>query len=106
MQPNTITVDQDYERVLHIGTVAFSYYKVQRSAPTEQDYAEWLALLPELMRNRYQTQGFEEGRTSIDFCRYFIMLRKREMAAYMQKHLSPEDYKLWLDKKDQPSKPW
>ncbi|AHM61095.1 hypothetical protein D770_14205 [Flammeovirgaceae bacterium 311] len=106
MQPNTISIDQDYKRVLHIGTVALSYYQFQRSAPTEQDYAEWLSLLPELMRNRYKTQGFENAKTSIDFCRYFIMLRKREMAAYMQKNLCPEDYQLWLEKKDTPSNPW
>ena len=102
MQPKTTVVDQDYKRVLHIGEIAFSYYQVQRTKPTKQDYDEWLTLLPELLKSRYKEIGFENGSTTIDFRRYFLELVKREMVGYMQKNLSSEDFALWLEKKDLP----
>ena len=103
MRKAAFLVDEEYMKILHIGEVAFSYYQIQRSTPSEQDYAEWVALLPDLLRSRYEQLGFEGGKNTMDFRSYFIALRNREMVAYMQENLSPEDFSLWLEKRDAPS---
>ena len=103
MQNAALLNDEEYMKILHIGEVAFSYYKIQRSAPSKQDYTEWLALLPTLVRSRYEALGFESGKDTMDFRSYFIDLRNREMKAYMERNLSAEDFCFWLEKRDTPS---
>ncbi len=106
LQANTLIVDEDFQRILHIGEVAFSYYQVQRTSPTEQDYDAWLASLPEIIRKQYQLLGYERGKHSMDFRRYFMAIRQQDMYIYMEEHLTPEDFRLWLEHKDQPSNLW
>ena len=102
MQNLSFNLSKDYMRDLHIGEVAFSYYQLQRSSPTEQDFQEWLSSLPLLLRNSYQTLAFEEGMNRLDFRRFFLELRKKEMQAYMQENLSTEDYMRWEQMRDTP----
>ncbi|WP_224995366.1 hypothetical protein [Cesiribacter sp. SM1] len=106
MQANTLIADVDFQRILHIGEVAFSYYQVQRSSPSEQDYEGWLNSLPEIISRQYQLLGYERGKHSIDFRRYFMAIRQQDMFNYMEENLSREDFKLWLERKDQPANLW
>lgn len=103
MENARLYVDNDLMRTLHIGEVAFSYYKVQRDAPTEQDYSEWLTLLPELLSSRFSAMGFEEAKNTREFRGYFLELRDREMKKYMQENLSPDDYSHWLESRNRPA---
>ncbi len=95
--------DYDLMRTLHIGEVAFSFYKIQRPAPTEQDYAIWLTRLPETLRSRYSAMGFEDAKNSLDFRRYFLELRDKDMKTYMQANLNAEEYKEWLESRNKPA---
>lgn len=100
---NTAPVDEILARTLHIGEVAFSYYQVQRSAPTEQDYANWLSQLPDNVRSGFEMLGFTGCKNAEDLRRYFLFVRDEEMKQYMQQNLSPEDYAFWLELRKTPA---
>lgn len=103
MQQLNLQIDEDYVRILHIGEVALSYYKVQRSAPTEQDYNEWLSLLLPHISKHYKTLKFEDGRHTLDFLRHFMVVRDGEMKAYMQRNLNQQDFTLWMERRNHSS---
>lgn len=103
MQHLNLHFDEDYSRVLHIGEVALLYYKEQRTAPNEHDYAEWLSLLPAHISKHYKAVGFNDGRHTLDFLRHFMVVRDREKKAFMQRNLNQQDFTLWLERRNHPS---
>jgi hypothetical protein len=102
MNNQSLELTNEYLRALHIGEVAFAYYQVRRSAPSEQDYHNWANALPDALKNHYQTVGFADGRNNLDFRRYFLQIRNKEMIAYMETNLSTEDFILWQEMRDRP----
>lgn len=102
MQNPSFLPNEDYLRALHIGEVAFSYYQIQRSAPTEQDYKNWISMLPLGISKHYQTVSFEDGKDALDFRRYFLQIRFEEMKTYMEENLSAADFTLWQEMRDTP----
>lgn len=100
--PAILAEQDDYQRVLHIGEVAFTFYQLQRTAPTEADYRLWLDQLPEDQKSYYQTLGFCTCRNEADFKRFFRLLLKNEMYQFMQQNLPKEDFELWQLKRHTP----
>ncbi|EMR04693.1 hypothetical protein [Cesiribacter andamanensis] len=101
MKKSDSVVEKDI--ALQIGEVAFSYYQVQRAAPDQEDFLEWIGSLPEPARSRYLAKGFAASRNDLAFLDFFRQIRDREMKMYMQERLSKEDYLLWLTHRHRPS---
>lgn len=83
--------------MFRIGNAASEYHKQAQKEyqPTQQDYEEWLAGLPENIRLAMRAKGFENCRTNSPFTRFVLERRDVGLDEWMKEHLSDEDYTFW-----------
>lgn len=83
------------------GNAAYRYHQLaQAHEPTEadcrpDDFTDWLAGLPASMRWKMAAKGFAQCKTMLPFTRFVNERRDIGMDAWMQEHLSEEDYRFW-----------
>ncbi len=87
----------EMERTLRIGIVASQYHKGDgiKFEPTQQDWEDWLAGLPEREAILFRKEGFEKGILAFPFRRFYMELNDLGLEEYMKEHLSTEDLVIW-----------
>jgi hypothetical protein len=86
-----------HARIFRVGNAAFCYHQQASSAAPNDEtlkiyFAEWLAGLPDNIRQTMSGRGFEECKSILSFMRYVNERNDIGMSEWMKAHLSPEDY--------------
>ena len=79
------------------GNAAYIYHTETRETviPTEADFNDWLAGLPDNVRKEMEVKGFEECKTMLPFTRHVMERNDIGMEEWMKKHLTKEEYGFW-----------
>lgn len=79
-----------YALMFNYGNAAFLYHQVE---PTQEEYEEWLEILPEKVRNTFTEKGYEKSKSTLALKRFTNEMKDIGLEAYIQNLLKPEDYK-------------
>jgi len=77
------------------GNAAYRYYQSQEAEPTKDDFADWLAGLPDSIRQFHTVKGFEKSKRVLGLRRHAAERSDLGLEAYMKESVSPEDYAEW-----------
>lgn len=81
-----------HELLFTYGNITYRYHRdAGRLDPIEEDFKEWLQGLPENIRNKMQTDGFEACKKVLSFTRYIMEKNEIGIEEYIQLHMDPED---------------
>lgn len=84
---------EEHARIFRFGNAAYIYHQEAADLePTETDFEEWLAGLPENIRKGMREKGFESCKNVLSFSRYVLEKNDMGMKEWMKNHLSDEDY--------------
>lgn len=82
-----------HQLLFSYGNVAYRYHsQAHRFTPTEQDWADYLEGCPEGFRQVMEGKGFEQGRCTLHFTRYFNEKNEGGKEQYLRRHMAPKDY--------------
>jgi hypothetical protein len=82
---------------IRTGNVSCHYYKEQEAEPTEEDFEEWLKILPENIGLSFRKDGYEKSKGAIPLRRHTAERNDMGLTAYMKAALSEEDYIRWCE---------
>lgn len=87
-----------HELLFTVGNITYIYHnQAKEFKPTEQDYTEWLAGLPDTIRKGMQAKGFEGCKGVLSFTRYVMEKNDIGLDKFIKLNLEPEEYKRYLE---------
>lgn len=72
------------------------YYRELEAEPTEEDFEEWISILPEALAEQFRRDGYEKSKGALPLCRHTAERNDMGMSEYMRRALSTEDYDRWM----------
>ena len=82
-----------HELLFTHGNLTYRYHnEAKEFNPTETDFKEWLAGLPENISQDMQQKGFEACKGMLSFTRYVNEKNDVGMDEYVRERMGPEDY--------------
>ncbi|TAE39229.1 MAG: hypothetical protein EAZ70_06915 [Runella slithyformis] len=82
------------------GNIVYRYMNLSRGEATVDDFEDWLAGLPDKVRNRFRADGFEVAKSVLAFQRHVLERRDVGMDEYVKKWLRPADWEKWNEFKE------
>lgn len=81
-----------HELIFKIGNATFRYHELAKTyQPTEADWKEWIAGLPDPVQSAMREKGFDDCRTILSFTRYVNEKNDVGLDAYLKENISPKD---------------
>lgn len=88
---------EKHRQAFRIGNACYIYHQsAEKLEPTKEDFKEWLEGLPTQPRKDFERKGFENCLGVLSFTRYVNEKNDIGLDTWLQKHLSQEDYKMWI----------
>jgi hypothetical protein len=82
----------DQARLLRLGNAAFRYQQQAQGTITEDDFTDWLAGLPDKMRQAMEREGFEKNKTTLALRRHALERRDMGYDEFVKALVSAEDW--------------
>lgn len=70
-----------YALMFNYGNAVFLYHQVE---PTQEEYEEWLEILPEKVRNTFTEKGYEESKSTLALKRFTNERKDISLEAYVK----------------------
>ena len=84
----------EHARLFRIGNVTMRYMDNDEIDfnPTEEDFENWLAGLPENIQKHFRADGLEKSKGALPFRRFYMEYNDIGLDEYLKRYLSAEDY--------------
>ena len=73
------------------------YYRELEADPTEEDFEEWLNILPDNLSQAFRKDGYEKCKGVLALRRHTAERNDVGMSEYMRQALSIEDFNRWME---------
>lgn len=78
--------------------VTLHNYRELEADPSEDDFNEWIKILPEEMANKFRNEGYRASNGVISLRRHTVERNDIGLSEYMRRWLPSEDYSRWIER--------
>lgn len=82
---------------LRVTKMMAAYYRQVPEKPKKRDWERYLDILVEPMKSSIAKVGFSEGKTRLNFIRFYKETKNLGMRDFMRENLAEEDLKYYLE---------